>query len=116
MTSPLLGPLLVLAAQTPSPSPTPTEHTIYTVTPGIGGFIAFFALALAGWLLFRSLVKHMRRVDHETLRREQAAAAAEPGEGGPSGEPTPSGPDVAPGQDAPSGEDAAPGSGPGPVR
>ncbi len=90
MTSSLLGPiLLAVADQTPSPSPTPTEHTIYTVTPGISGFIAFFVLALVGWLLFRSLVKHVRRVDQEALRREQSATtpADEPGEDPAPGEP-----------------------------
>ncbi|WP_324650709.1 hypothetical protein [Georgenia sp. H159] len=76
--STLLGPLLLAVAtgQTPEPSPSPTGpvQTIYTVTPGISGFITFFVLALIGWLLFRSLVKHVRRVDQEVLRRERAAA------------------------------------------
>ncbi len=72
--SALLGPLLTLASeQTPAPSPSPAEHTIYNVSPGISGFIAFFVLALIGWLLFRSLVKHMRKVDQEKIRRERQA-------------------------------------------
>lgn len=76
--SALFGPLLLVVAtgQAPEPSPSPTEpvHTIYTVTPGISGFITFFVLALIGWLLFRSLIKHVRRVDQQVLRRERAAA------------------------------------------
>jgi len=82
----LLGPaLLAVAAQTPDP--TPSEMTIYTVSPGIAGFVVFFVLALAGWLLFRSLTKHVRRIDHDELRRERTAqeagaqdAAAAPGD------------------------------------
>lgn len=64
------------AEQTPLPTPAP-EHTIYTVTPGISGFIAFFVLAVIGWLLFRSLVKHMRSVDQERMRREAAQPPAD---------------------------------------
>ncbi|HLT83431.1 MAG TPA: hypothetical protein VKZ83_04285 [Phototrophicaceae bacterium] len=93
--SALLGPvLLAVTAETPSPPPVPDDMTIYTVTPGIAGFVTFFVLAVIGWLLFRSLVKHIRRVDHAELRRESTAAEgteppaeavgqspAEPGEG-----------------------------------
>jgi len=69
----LLGPaLLAFAAQTPDP--TPPDMTIGTVSPGIAGFVMFFVLAMAGWLLFRSLVKHVRRIDHDKLREERRAA------------------------------------------
>lgn len=74
--------LLALAAQTPEPSPTDPSLTIYTVTPGISGFLAFFAMALAGWLLFRSMSRRMRNVDQSRRERERAdaeeAAAAQP--------------------------------------
>lgn len=67
----------LLLAQTPAPTPPAPdpEMTIYTVTPGIAGFIAFIVLALAGWLLFRSLTRHVRRVDFEGQRRQEAKRA-----------------------------------------
>ena len=64
--------LLLAAGETPTPPATPEEFTIYTVTPGISGFIAFFVLALVGWLLFRSLVRHIRKVDMNAAGRERA--------------------------------------------
>ncbi|MEE6281307.1 hypothetical protein [Georgenia sunbinii] len=69
----------VHTAQSPEPTPTDPGMTLYTVTPGISGFLAFFAVALACWLLFRSLGRQMRRVEQTRLRRaeEDAAAAAE---------------------------------------
>ncbi|HLS73134.1 MAG TPA: hypothetical protein VK046_05135 [Actinomycetaceae bacterium] len=71
----------VLADAPPSPPPTPEEFTIYTVTPGISGFIAFFVLALIGWLLFRSLVRHMRKVDMAAAARESAEQESDGAEG-----------------------------------
>jgi len=71
----LLAPLLlVLSAQTPTPPAPDPDMTIYTVTPGIAGFIAFFVLAFVGWLLFRSLTKHVRKVEHEGRRRTESEA------------------------------------------
>ncbi|WP_152192418.1 hypothetical protein [Georgenia satyanarayanai] len=72
MTPALLAPLVALRAQTPTPPAPDPEMTIYTVTPGIAGFIAFFVLALIGWLLFRSLTRHVRKVEHERRRREES--------------------------------------------
>ncbi|MEE6273094.1 hypothetical protein [Georgenia wangjunii] len=71
MTSPAVTALIhALSAQTPAPSPSPDQQlTIYTVTPGIGGFLAFFVLALAAWVLFRSMAKHMRTVDRNAAAR-----------------------------------------------
>ena len=43
-----------------------------SVSPGLGGFIAFFLLAVALWLLMRNMNKRMRRM---TYREEQEAAA-----------------------------------------
>lgn len=51
-------------AQVPGPAP---DLDPYTVTPGIGGFLVFFALALAAWFLYRSFVRHMRRVQVRAL-------------------------------------------------
>lgn len=73
----------LLLAQTPAPSPPAPdpEMTIYTVTPGIAGFIAFIVLAFVGWLLFRSLTRHVRKVDHAGRRRAQEEQAEEDGAG-----------------------------------
>lgn len=38
------------------------------VTPGMGGFLVFFLLALVSWALYRSLATHMRRVDVRARR------------------------------------------------
>ncbi|MDD9205389.1 hypothetical protein PU560_02770 [Georgenia sp. 10Sc9-8] len=54
----------------------PEEFTVYTVTPGLMGFVWFFIFAVAGYLLFRSLVGHMRRVDHNARARREAQEAA----------------------------------------
>jgi hypothetical protein len=45
--------LELVGAQTPPPD---------TVGPGVGGFLAIFALALATVLLIRSMVGHLRKV------------------------------------------------------
>jgi hypothetical protein len=42
-----------------------------SVSPGLGGFLAFFLLALALWLLMRNMNKRVRRM---TYREEQEAA------------------------------------------
>lgn len=87
----------------PSAVPFPAEVTeelnAYTVTPGLGGFFAFFFLALASWLLYRSFAKHMRRVQvranlvAEEQARLRAAAAVEPTEPDPGpGRPEPTEP------------------------
>ncbi|HLS49815.1 MAG TPA: hypothetical protein VK024_07450 [Actinomycetaceae bacterium] len=63
-----MSPLAVItrigaSAPEPSPSPSNVELTIYTVTPGISGFIVFFILAVVGILLLWSMVRHLRVVD-----------------------------------------------------
>ena len=53
------------------------------VGPGLWGFIAFFVLALALWLLMRNMNGRMRRMayrERERLEREQAAHAGPGGE------------------------------------
>ena len=42
-----------------------------SVSPGLGGFLAFFLLAIALWLLMRNMNKRVRRM---TYREEQEAA------------------------------------------
>ena len=61
-----------LAAQVPELDPE-------KVTPGMGGFLVFFALGLASWLLYRSLTRHMRRVDVRSRRLAEEKAADQPG-------------------------------------
>ena len=47
------------------------------VSPGVAGFLTVFVLALATWLLIRSMVGHLRKVRY---RAEHEAAAAEKAE------------------------------------
>ncbi len=84
----------VLLAESPSPGSEVGDIQPWEVTPGIMGFIfGFFLLAVALIPLFRSLVKHMRRVEHnaELRRREDEARAGQAGSGEPvrSGEAAP---------------------------
>ncbi|MEU4364242.1 hypothetical protein [Promicromonospora sp. NPDC023987] len=64
------------------PSPNPTEGTLrpgleeWQVSPGLIGFIATFALALACVALFLNLSKHLRKVGHNA--REQGLPVPEP--------------------------------------
>jgi hypothetical protein len=48
--------------------------TVTTVSPGIGAFLAFFALAIALWLLMRNMNARMRRMSY---RAEEAQREAE---------------------------------------
>lgn len=48
--------------------------TVTTVSPGIGAFLAFFALAIALWLLMRNMNSRMRRMSY---RAEEAQRQAE---------------------------------------
>ena len=61
-----------------------------TVTAGIGGFLAFFFLALALWLLMRNMFARLRRMRY----REEARIEAEQREAGLAGDDdAPDGPD-----------------------
>jgi len=54
------------------------------VSPGVPGFLVTFALALACWLLFRSLTKHLRRVNHsEEPVETDTTDAGDPAAGAP---------------------------------
>lgn len=53
------------------------------VTAGVTGFIVLFLLAIACWLLFRSMSGHLRRLDwREEREQRQAAEAARRARGG----------------------------------
>ena len=59
------------------------------VGPGIWGFIAFFVLAVALWLLVRNMNSRLRRMaytDRERAQAAEAAAAAEAARRGETGE------------------------------
>ncbi|MDQ2623859.1 MAG: hypothetical protein M3Y20_01735, partial [Actinomycetota bacterium] len=67
----------VLAEATPSPSPTPglrdgLEESM--ISPGLAGFLAVFAIALASLALFYSLTRKLRRVKYRGELAEAAAA------------------------------------------
>jgi hypothetical protein len=46
------------------------------VGPGIWGFIAFFVLAIALWLLVRNMNARLRRMAYSDRERSEAAEAA----------------------------------------
>ena len=64
----------VAIAATPTPAPTPTGgySEPWEVTPGIGGFLAFFALALALVVIVRFMFRSVRRIDHAAGVRPNA--------------------------------------------
>jgi hypothetical protein len=45
------------------------------VSPGIGAFLAFFALAVALWLLMRNMNARMRRMSYRAEEAQQRAEA-----------------------------------------
>lgn len=48
--------------------------TDQSISPGIGGFVTFFLLACALWLLMRNMIGHLRKVDQrEELDQERRA-------------------------------------------
>ena len=54
-----------------------------SVSPGLGGFLAFFLLAVALWLLMRNMNKRVRRMayrEEQEAAQRAAEAAAAPGE------------------------------------
>lgn len=83
---------MILAGTTPDAA---------TVTPGIGGFLTFFILAVVVVLLVLNMSKHLRRIDARAAEDEARKAAeddalseTEPGAGagassGPEARPTP---------------------------
>jgi hypothetical protein len=45
------------------------------VSPGLGGFLAFFLLAIALWLLMRNMNARMRRMSYRAQQEEEARRA-----------------------------------------
>ncbi|ROS78621.1 hypothetical protein [Cellulomonas sp. PhB143] len=106
LTTGLVGRWVAVAAPSPSPTPGPLKPELspYDVSPGLVGFLAIFAVALAAVLLFLSLTKHLRRVRHN---EELRAAAGDPVAG--SAEDVSGGSDDAAGTAGPGGSDGSPG-------
>jgi hypothetical protein len=60
-----------------------------SVSPGILGFIAFFLLAIALYLLLRNMNSHLRRVGYQAEKEEREAKEAAARDAGSDGEPAP---------------------------
>ncbi|MGV1009161.1 MAG: hypothetical protein ACOYBY_11225 [Dermatophilaceae bacterium] len=75
-----------------------------TIGPGLGAFIAFFALAIALWLLMRNMSARMRRMAY---RERERIAALEAQDGGNVSPDERQAPDRAPGTDDGRGTDGA---------
>jgi len=104
--------MLPALAAAPSPSPSPTQGpTELEVTPGLAGFVATFAVALACVLLFLSLTRHLRRA--RANAEEQGIPVEEPrrvgfrraDEGGEAAGPESAGPEAGGGDGSPDGPD-----------
>lgn len=52
------------------------------VSPGLGGFLAFFFLALALWLLMRNMNARMRRMSYAARKRQEELEARVRGQEG----------------------------------
>lgn len=99
-----------VVTETATPSPAPSEDPLRPdleptdVSPGLAGFLAIFAVALAAVVLFFGLSRQLRRMRHNAEVRgipvDDRRTAGRPG----------AAPDGAPGDDAPS-DDDAPGTG-----
>ena len=77
-----------------------------SVSPGLGGFLAFFLLAIALWLLMRNMNARLRRMSY----REEADAARQSGATPPAGAPgTPGTATPAPSDEAAEDVEDAPG-------
>ena len=69
----------------------------WVVSPGIEGFIMFMVLALAGWFLIASMLRHIRRANFRAEEREaELYGPADGGSGAPGGDDV----SVTPGGDA----------------
>lgn len=53
-----------------TPTPVADLDKAWVVSPGIEGFIMFMVLALAGWFLIASMIKHVRRANFRAEERE----------------------------------------------
>lgn len=50
-----------------------------SVSPGIWGFIAFFGLAIALWLLVRNMNTHLRKVSYRARQEAEERSAEQAG-------------------------------------
>ncbi len=57
--------LLVATAPTPSPSPTPVLIDPTRVTPGVLGLAALVFLAIAVFVIWKSMNKQLKRIDFD---------------------------------------------------
>lgn len=83
--------LLVPGAAEPSPSPSPSTVEIPPedqTSPGLLGFLVTFAVAAAVIALAFSLVRHLRVVERNARRLEEAESEAGGGTPAPGGDPT----------------------------
>lgn len=68
--------LALLLAATPAPL-RPRSRSLWEVSPGIEGFFyGFFVLAVAAILLSWSMVRHMRKIQHNQRVRDRAEGGA----------------------------------------
>lgn len=72
----MIGSLVATGALSAAPSPSDGfEFTVVSVSPGLGGFIAMFFLALAVVALIVSMTRHVRRVNATYAVREEQERA-----------------------------------------
>lgn len=69
----------IIAAAEDEPSPTPPAPDtvpieLWEASPGIYGFLFFFAMACALIVLVRSMLRHSRTVEQNSQRRDNADA------------------------------------------
>jgi hypothetical protein len=82
----VIAQLAVRLGATPTPSPSPSLPDASTVTPGLIGFLATFALAVATVLLVLDMVRRVRRLryrEQQELARQQRERDAATHEDGP---------------------------------
>lgn len=54
-----------------TPVPVSDLDKPWVVSPGIEGFLMFLVLALAGWFLIASMLRHVRRANFRAAEREE---------------------------------------------
>lgn len=54
-----------------TPVPAADLDKPWVVTPGIEGFLMFLVLALAGWFLIASMLRHVRKANFRAAEREE---------------------------------------------
>lgn len=71
---------------TPSPQPDPPRYIDpSTIGPGFIGFVLFLLLAVATFLLWRSMNKQLKKIDFDEGPDDAAQRAGEPGQAGDGG-------------------------------